>query len=423
MKLHWKILIGLFGGIVFGLIFTNFSWGTNLVIHYIKPFGTIFINLLKLMAIPIILASLIHGIASLNEVAKLKKLGTRTIAWFVGTTLIAAILGLIIVSVVKPGNAVGEETQQQLLSSYQTEISSHQEMATKVQDRGPLQFIVDIVPDNIFDATTSNKRMLQVIFFAILFGLGIAFIPADKSKPIRDFFSSFNDVGMKMIDFVMAVAPYGVFALLAAIVVEAPSIDLFSALGLYALTVIVGLIILVALDTFWVKLFTGRSPKFFLSGIAPAQLVAFSASSSAATLPVTMERTKNYLGVAGHIRSFVLPIGATVNMDGTCLYQGVSAVFIAQALGMDLSLSAQIGIILTTTLASIGTAPVPGAGFVTLVIVLAQAGIPEAGLALVVALDRPLNMCRTLKNITGDAAISMIVAKPLGGLKKNVNST
>jgi len=248
-------------------------------------------------------------------------------------------------------------------------------------------------------------------------------IPPKKSLPIKNFFDSLNDVILKIIDLIMLCAPYGVFALLAAIIVESPSMDLFKALGLYSITVLFGLILLICIYLIIVRVFLGKSPSYFLNGISPAQLLAFSTSSSAATLPVTMDCAEKNLGVDKEISSFVLPIGATVNMDGTSVYQAVAAVFIAQAFGLDLSLGAQLGIIVTATLASIGAAAVPSAGIVMLVIVLGQAGIPEAGLALIIAVDRPLDMCRTIVNVTGDAAVSMIVAKSVGKLKdpKDVN--
>ena len=281
------------------------------------------------------------------------------------------------------------------------------------KDAGPLQALVDLVPSNIFSALQDNGNMLQVIFFALLFGLALVLIPKKKSKPVKDFIDSVNDVILKLIDLIMLTAPYGVFALLAAIVVEAPSIDLFKALGLYTITVICGLALMILFYVSIVRIITGRKIGDFLKGISPAQLLAFSTSSSAATLPVTMECVTDKLDVEEEVSSFVLPIGATINMDGTSLYQAVAAVFIAQAFGIDLNFSAQIGIILTATLASIGSAAVPGAGMVMLVIVLAQAGIPEAGLALIFAVDRPLDMCRTSINVTGDASVSMIVSKLL----------
>ena len=253
--------------------------------------------------------------------------------------------------------------------------------------------------------------MLQVIFFAILFGISMILIPPKKSKAIKEFFDSLNEVILKIIDIIMLFAPYGVFALLATLIVEAPKWDLLSSLLLYSITLVLGLALLILIYVLIVKIFTGNGPNYFLKGILPAQLVAFSTSSSAATLPVTMDRVHNNLGVKEEVSSFVLPIGATINMDGTALYQAIAAVFIAQTFGLDLSLGAQLGIILTATLASIGAAAVPSAGIIVLVIVLSQAGIPEAGLALIFAVDRPLDMCRTVVNITGDATVSMLVAK------------
>ena len=274
--------------------------------------------------------------------------------------------------------------------------------------------MVDVVPSNIVSAAGDNKNMLQVIFFAILFGISMILIPPDKSRPIKEFFDSLNDVVLKIIDLIMLFAPYGVFALLATLIVEAPKWDLLQSLLLYSMTLILGLVVLILLYLVIVKLFTGRNPSFFLKGILPAQLVAFSTSSSAATLPVTMDRVHNHLGVREEVSSFVLPIGATINMDGTAVYQAIAAVFIAQTFGLDLSLGAQLGIIITATLASIGAAAVPSAGIIVLVIVLAQAGIPEAGLALIFAVDRPLDMCRTVVNISGDATVSMLVEKIIG---------
>ena len=274
--------------------------------------------------------------------------------------------------------------------------------------------MVDVVPSNIVSAAGDNKNMLQVIFFAILFGISMILIPPDKSRPIKEFFDSLNDVVLKIIDLIMLFAPYGVFALLATLIVEAPKWDLLQSLLLYSMTLILGLVVLILLYLVIVKLFTGRNPNFFLKGILPAQLVAFSTSSSAATLPVTMDRVHNHLGVREEVSSFVLPIGATINMDGTAVYQAIAAGFIAQTFGLDLSLGAQLGIIITATLASIGAAAVPSAGIIVLVIVLAQAGIPEAGLALIFAVDRPLDMCRTVVNISGDATVSMLVEKIIG---------
>ena len=405
-------------GVVFGLFFLNFSWGKEFVINWIKPFGTIFINSLKLIAVPLILASLIKGVSDLKDLSKLSSMGGVTIATYIFTTMMAVSIGLIAVNIIEPGNFISEETREQLVNAYSSNANEKIDVANDQKSLGPLQPLVDMVPSNIFDAASNNRNMLQVIFFAIIFGISMILIPPKKSLPIKNFFDSLNEVILKIIDLIMLCAPYGVFALLAAIIVESPSMDLFKALGLYSLTVLFGLVLLICIYIVIVKLFIGKGPSYFLNGISPAQLLAFSTSSSAATLPVTMERVKDHLDVKEEVSSFVLPIGATINMDGSALYQAVAAVFIAQAFGLDLSLAAQLGIVTTATLASIGSAAVPGAGMVMLIIVLSQAGIPEIGLALIFAVDRPLDMCRTVVNVTGDAAVSMFVNKIVS--KKNI---
>ena len=418
IALHWKILIGMFAGVVLGVLLSFTDWGPQLIKDWIKPFGTIFINLLKLIAMPLILASLIKGVSDLKDISKLSAMGGRTIGIYLFTTILAVILGLVLVNTIQPGKSIQEETRQELMMAYEDNASEKRAAAAQQREAGPLQPLVDIVPDNIFKATTNNRNMLQVIFFAVFFGIGLILIPSEKAAPVKAFFDAFNEVILKLIDLIMLAAPYGVFALLAALVVESPSLDLFQALGMYAITLLIGLFLMIVVYTILVRLVTGKTPSFFLNGIAPAQLLAFSTSSSAATLPVTMERVEEHLGVDEEVASFVLPIGATINMDGTSVYQAVAAVFIAQAFGLDLTLGTQLGIILTATLASIGAAAVPGAGMVMLVIVLGQAGIPEAGLALIFAIDRPLDMCRTITNVTGDAAVSMMVAKSVGKLKE-----
>ena len=417
LALHWKILIGMALGVVSGIIFSLIEGGDTFIGNYIKPFGTIFINLLKLIAVPLILASLIKGISDLKDISKLSQMGGRTIVTYLITTLTAVTIGLILVNVIQPGKSISTDTRLELVEAYSSDTKEKQVAAAKQQESGPLQALVDVVPSNIFLAASNNQNMLQVIFFALFFGIGMILLPEKKVKPVKFFFDSFNDIILKLIDLIMLAAPYGVFALLAALVVEAPSLELFQALALYAITLLIGLALMIVVYIIIVRVFTNKKASFFMKGIAPAQLLAFSTSSSAATLPVTMECVEKNLGVDKEVASFVLPIGATINMDGTSVYQGVAAVFIAQAFGLDLSLSAQLGIVLTATLASIGTAAVPSAGIVMLVIVLAQAGIPEAGLALIFAIDRPLDMCRTIVNVTGDAAVSMIVGKSIGKLK------
>ncbi len=416
LALHWQILLGMVLGVAFAFLMAKSETGKQIVVDYVKPFGTIFINALKLIAVPLILASLIKGVSDLKDISKLSKMGGRTIGTYIVTTLIAVSIGLAVVNIIQPGKSINEKTRTELINSYKGAADSKIEAAEAQKNAGPLQALVDLVPSNIFKASSENGNMLQVIFFAIFFGIGMILIPEKKAKPVKKFFDGFNEVILKLIDLIMLAAPYGVFALLAALVVEAPSADLFKALGWYAICVVLGLGIMIGFYILIVWIFTKKTPAFFINGISPAQLLAFSTSSSAATLPVTMERVEEHLGVDEEVTSFVLPIGATINMDGTSLYQAVAAVFIAQAFGMELDFATQIGIIATATLASIGSAAVPGAGMVMLVIVLAQAGIPEAGLALIFAVDRPLDMCRTTVNVTGDAAVSMMVAKSVGKL-------
>ncbi len=414
--MHWQIILGMLGGVLFALAMVQFEWGPKIVSDWIKPFGNIFINSLKLIAVPLILASLIKGVSDLKDISKLSKMGGRTIGIYIITTVIAVSIGLTIVNIIKPGSSISEETRNELVENYKGDADSKISQANEQKESGPLRALEDLVPSNIFAAAGDNGNMLQVIFFAIFFGVGLILIPAEQADPVKKFFDGFNEVILKLIDLIMLAAPYGVFALLAALVVESPSLDLFKALGWYSISVLLGLILMIGVYISFVWIFTKRKPSFFVNGISPAQLLAFSTSSSAATLPVTMERVEEHLGVEEEVASFVLPIGATINMDGTSLYQAVAAVFIAQAFGMDLSFGAQLGIIVTATLASIGSAAVPGAGMVMLVIVLAQAGIPEAGLALIFAVDRPLDMCRTVVNVTGDAAVSMMVAKSVDKL-------
>ncbi|MAC92974.1 MAG: dicarboxylate/amino acid:cation symporter [Flavobacteriaceae bacterium] len=417
LALHWKILIGMALGVLFGAFLSFIPNGSEFIKDYIKPFGTIFINLLKLIAIPLILASLIKGVSDLKDISKLSQMGGRTILTYLITTLTAVSIGLVLVNLIQPGKSISVETRNELVEAYSTNTEEKQVAAAKQKEAGPLNALEEIVPSNIFLAASNNRNMLQVIFFALFFGIGMILLPYKKIKPVKKFFDSFNSIILKLIDLIMLAAPYGVFALLAALVVEAPSLELFRALALYAVTLLLGLAAMIFIYVIVVRVFTGKKINFFVKGIAPAQLLAFSTSSSAATLPVTMECVEENLGVDKEVSSFVLPIGATINMDGTSVYQGVAAVFIAQAFGLDLNLSAQLGIVFTATLASIGTAAVPSAGIVMLVIVLSQAGIPEAGLALIFAIDRPLDMCRTIVNVTGDAAVSMIVGKTIGKLK------
>lgn len=416
LPLHWKILLGMVVGLAFGGAVMAAGRG-DLVVDYIKPFGTIFINSLKLIAVPLIVASLIKGISDLKSLSSLSSMGGRTIGLYLCTTVVAVTTGLVIVNLVNPGRTITEQTRNDLLAASGEDAQAKINIAAEQQEMGPLQPLIDLVPGNLFLAATDNRNMLQVIFFVVFFGIGLILVPAEKGKPVKDFFDGLNEVILKLIDLIMLCAPYGVFALMAALVVETPSWGIFQALLLYCLCVLAGLAILIfGFYPMLVRVFTGRGYGFFFRGLAPAQLLAFSTSSSAATLPVTMERVEEHLGVDEEVASFVLPIGATVNMDGTSLYQAVAAVFIAQAYGIDLTFGQHVAILMTASLASIGTAAVPSAGIVMLVIVLGKIGVPEAGIALIFAVDRILDMSRTIANVTGDAAVSMIVAKSVGKL-------
>lgn len=417
LALHWQILIGMAVGIVAGVVALQFDGGAQFVINWLKPWGTIFINMLKLIAIPLIIASLIKGVAELKDVTALSSLGVRTFIINTITTVTSVSLGLLLVNTINPGKFVSESTRTEMISTFGADVEKKVATITEAPKTGPLQPIVDIVPDNFFNAASANNNMLQVIFFVILFGVGLILIPPDKAAPVKAFFDGTNEVILKIIDIIMMFAPYAVVGLLAALVVESPAPDIFVALGAYALTILLGIaILLFVFYPFAVKFFTGRSYSFFMKGIAPAQLVAFSTSSSAATLPVTLERVEEHLGVDKEVSSFVLPIGATVNMDGTSLYQAVATVFIAQVLGTDLTFTDQLMIVLTASLAAVGTAAVPGAGLLMLVVVLESVGVNPAGIALIIAIDRPLDMCRTIANVTSDACVAMIVAKQTGKL-------
>lgn len=416
LALHWKILIGMILGLGFGLLMKNMEMNT-LVTDWVKPFGTIFINLLKMIAVPLIVVSLITGLADLKDISKLSKLGGRTVVLYLGTTVLAVSIGLVLANLIKPGDYINEVSRKTLLESFTGDANAKIELAASAKNQGPLQALVDVVPENFFHALTDNASMLKVILFTILIGIGIILIDEQKSKPVVDFFKGLNDVILKIIDIIMLAAPIGVFALMASLMVEIPDFTTLGALVVYGLTVVTGLLIMtyIVYPTLLYS-FAKVGPRRFFSAIAPAQLLAFSTSSSAATLPVTLERVTEHLGVDEEVSSFVLPLGATVNMDGTSLYQAVAAVFIAQAMGIELDLSTQLMIIVTATLASIGSAAVPSAGMVMLVIVLGQAGIPEAGLALIFAIDRPLDMCRTVVNVTSDSAVAAVVANSVDKL-------
>ncbi len=427
LAIHTQILIGMALGLLFGMLAIQYPWLSSFTIDFIKPIGTIFIRGLKMVAVPLVLASLIIGVANIGDISKLSRMGGKTLGIFILTTIVSITIGLTAVAILKPGEKLPEETRSNLMNLYNENAEGKISFAEEIQNRGPLQPLVDMVPDNIFNAATSNSSMLQVVFFAILIGIALLKIPKERGETVLNFFNGINDLIVKIVQFIMVLAPYGVFALMSALIVEiagndpGKALELLYALLWYTITVIIGMMIMMVLVyPLLIQWFSKIKYLDFFKGMRPAMLLGFSTSSSTATLPVTMERVEKHLGVSEEVSSFVLPLGATINMNGTSLYQGVSAVFIAQALGLDLSISSQIMIVLTATLAAVGTAGVPGAGLVMLVVVLEAVGIPAAGIALIMAPERILDMIRTMVNISGDASVSVVVASTENALDEQI---
>ena len=412
MQIHWKIIIGLVLGTIYGIASAINGW-SDFTSDFISPFGTIFLNLLKLIAVPLVVSSLITGVASLSDTKKLSRIGWKTIALYISTTAVAVSIGLILVNVLEPGSYIPESYQESLSSEYIDKAANKQELANSIQDnRGPLQPLVDMVPSNMFSAASNNSNMLQIVFISIIFGIALIGIDRKFSQPVLAFLEGINQMIIKLVEMIMYFAPYGVFALIAK-TISSVSGDIsqigsiLSALLFYMGVVILGLFVHMGITYITIlKVFTNMDLKHFFKSMAPVQLLAFSTSSSGATLPVTMKRCEKDLGVSEEISSFVLPLGATINMDGTALYQGVAAVFIAQAIGMDLTFANQFTIVATAVLASIGTAAVPGAGIIMLVIILEAINVPSEGIALILGVDRILDMIRTATNVTGDATIA-----------------
>jgi Na+/H+-dicarboxylate symporter len=412
MQLHWKIIIGLVLGTIYGIASAVNGW-SDFTSDFISPFGTIFLNLLKLIAVPLVVSSLITGVASLSDTTKLSRIGWKTIALYISTTAVAVSIGLILVNVLQPGSLVPDNFQETLSEEYRNTAATKQDLASSVQNnRGPLQPLVDMVPSNMFSAASNNSNMLQIVFISIIFGIALIGIDRKFSQPVLAFLEGINQMIIKLVEMIMYFAPYGVFALIAK-TISSVSGDvsqigsILSALLFYMGVVVLGLFIHMGITYLTIlKMFTNMDLKHFFKSMAPVQLLAFSTSSSGATLPVTMKRCEKDLDVSEEISSFVLPLGATINMDGTALYQGVAAVFIAQAIGMDLTFADQFTIVATAVLASIGTAAVPGAGIIMLVIILEAINVPSQGIALILGVDRILDMIRTATNVTGDATIA-----------------
>ncbi|RMB60509.1 dicarboxylate/amino acid:cation symporter [Dokdonia sinensis] len=462
LALHWKIIIGLILGVVWALISSKLGW-SSFTINWIAPFGTIFINLLKLIAVPLVLFSIINGVAGIGDPSSLGRMGGKTLLAYLVTTVLAVALGLTLVNVVGPGKLVDQESRIDNRISYElwaqeqgleikdgvnylqdpafleragriselvkaspedASVSEKMKTANATKEAGPLQPLVDLVPQNLFKSLTDNGLMLQIIFFAIFFGVCLLFIPSEKSAPVIKIVDSIMEVFLKMVDFVMQASPFFVFALLAGVISKMAGddigkvVEIFKGLSWYSLTVFLGLVLMIfVMYPLILKLLVRVIPyKGFFKAMGLAQTTAFSTSSSAATLPVTMECVEDNLGVDKKITSFVLPIGATVNMDGTVLYQAVAVVFLAQLHMIDLTIGQQLTIVLTATLASIGSAAVPSAGLVMLIIVLGSVDLNPAWIAIIFPVDRILDMCRTVVNVTGDATVSSIIAKGEGML-------
>lgn len=466
LPLHWKIIIGLILGIIYSFIASFLGW-KKFTLDWIDPFGTIFIRALKFIAVPLVLFSIISGVASLPDPSKLGRMGAKTLIAYLITTVAAVGIGLLLVNTLRPGDYIAEDQRiknrikyevwvkqtpgveilddkyyaddpqyASLLGSASEEIAAEadnedvkkrMEAAKGLKNAGPLQFIVDFVPDNITAALADGGRMLQVIFFGIFFGITILFLPKETTAPIMDVVNGINEVFLKMVELVMQAAPFFVFALMAGVIAKmadtpAEVLEIFKGLLSYSLVLTFGLMLMIFafyplfLTTFVRKLSYGQ----FFKRFSPAQFLAFSTSSSAATLPVTMECVRDNLGVSKNVTNFVLPIGATVNMDGTSLYQAVAVVFMAQMHMVDLSIAQQLTIVLTATLASIGSAAVPSAGLVMMIVVLQSVGLNPAWIAIIFPVDRILDMIRTVVNVTGDATVSTIIAQSEGELDTSV---
>lgn len=461
LPLHVKIMIGLIAGIIWAFASSAMGWN-QFTIDWIDPFGQIFIRMLKYIAVPLVLFSIISGISGLKDMSKLGRMGGKTLGFYLVTTVTAVGIGLLLVNLVQPGALVDEDSRIKNRLSYESWANSNgveildgknftndpayasydraaemteaqkkmvadkQAAAMENKDAGPMKFLVDMVPQNIITSLGNDKLMLQVIFFGIFFGICMAAIPDEKVAGLSSFVHGANEVFLKMVDFVMKAAPFFVFCLLAGVVAKmadtpAEVIEIFKGLASYSVTLVIGLLFLIFV--FYPMIVRGfvktLTYKKFFSKISPAQLMAFSTSSSAATLPVTMECVEDNLGVSKNVSSFVLPIGATVNMDGTSLYQAVAVVFMAQLHMVDLSIAQQLTIVLTATLASIGSAAVPSAGLVMMVVVLQSVGLNPAWIAIIFPVDRILDMVRTVVNVTGDATVATIVAKTEGELSED----
>lgn len=406
LQLHTRILLGLLSGVIFGLLANRLAF-SGFVLTYVKPLGAVFIKLISMVVVPLVFASLLVGTASLNDIRKLGRIGSKTLAYYLCTTAVAVTIGLFLANTLKPGVGLSRELRTELIQNGAEQANA--KIGPTFKKPTITNVLLNIVPTNPIRAFVEGK-MLQIIFFALLTGICLTLIRPDRSRPVISFFEGLNDLMIKMVHIIMKLAPYGVFALISAVVAEFGA-GILLALLKYSIVVIAGLMLhVIIVYSSAIRIFSKQKIAAFFRGIRPAQLIAFSSASSSATLPVTMECTEKNLGVSAKICSFALPLGATINMDGTALYQGVSTVFLAQIYGMDLSIAQQLAIVLTATLASVGTAGTPGAGIITLAIVLKSIGVPLEGIAIIMGAERLLDMCRSVVNVTGDAACAVVVA-------------
>jgi len=399
-------------GVIIGLIALWFN-GEQFIQNWIRPWGQLFIRLLQLIAVPLVFITLVKGVTGLKDITRLSRLGGKTILLYITTTIFAVLLGMVMGLVVKPGNLVDKSQITHLQENYYSVVEQKKQEATSTQQEGSLAFLNDVIPNNFISAASDNSKMLQIIFFAIFFGIAALTIAPDKIKPVISLFDGLNDIILRMVDYIIRFAPWGVTALMAGLMTDFKGdASIFSALAVYALTVVISLFILMLV--FYpslIRLFTKTKVKKFIHAMYPVQLLAFTTSSSAATLPVTMETVEKELDISPETASFVLPLGTTINMDGTSCYQSIAVLFIAQVLGIDLGLQELLVIIFMTVLSSIGTPAIPGGSYVILTMVLTSVGIPAEGLALILGIDRPLDMLRTAVNVTGDAAVATIIDK------------
>ncbi len=412
MALHTKIGIGLIAGVLVGLLVNILDVEPlRVVVLGIAPLGTAWIRLITMIVIPLVVASLVVGTASLGDVTRLGRIGAKTIGIYLVTTSIAITIGLVLSNIVRPGRGIPEATKNELLDTYAGESAARIEFAQEAP--GLVEVLLNLIPRNPVQAA-ANGDMLPLILFAVLFGAALSLIERERRDTVLNLFHGVNDISMILVDWIMRLAPYAVFALLAGVVAQF-GFDLLTSLLLYTATVVAGLLLhMTTTYPLILSIFGKLNPLTFFRRVREPQIIAFSTSSSNATLPITMETAQEKLGVSEEISSFVLPLGATINMDGTALYQGVAVMFIAQVFGIDLSISAQLMVVLTATLASIGAAGVPSAGIIMLALVLQQANVPEAGIALILGVDRILDMCRTAVNVTGDLTVSIFVARTEG---------